>query len=104
MNVTYTLMLPCRPQDEAGFTEEEEQDVDFQIEADITYEPARISGPPEDCYPDSSECSITEVKVMSQIDGLKDADILDALEKQIGEERIIEDLWEDYMSRKYDRA
>ena len=92
METTYTLML-------GG----EEQDVDFSIEADMTYEPARISGPPEDCYPDESECDITEIKVMSEVDGLKDADILDALEKQIGEERIIEDLWEDYMSRRFDR-
>lgn len=86
MNITYTLML-----------DDEEQDVDFQIEADITYEPAYISGPPEDCYPDSSECDITSIKVMSQIDGLKDADILDALMTQVGEDTILNDLWADYM-------
>ena len=86
MKATYTLML-----------QGEEQDVDFEIEADITYQPARISGPPEDCYPDESECDITEIKVMSQIDGLKDADILDALATQVGDDTIINDLWDDYM-------
>ena len=86
MKATYTLML-----------QGEEQDVDFEIEADITYEPARISGPPEDCYPDESECDITVIKVMSKIDGLKDADILDALATQVGDDTIINDLWDDYM-------
>ena len=91
MNVTYTLMLG-----------DEEVDVDFNIEADITYEPARVSGPPEDCYPDSSECEITAIFPLDTIDGFKDSDLLDALDKQIGEDKIIEDLWEDYHSRGVD--
>ncbi len=86
METTYTLML-------GG----EEQDVDFLIEADITYEPEYISGPPEDCYPDSSECTITSVKVLSQVDGFNDDQIIEALEKQIGEDKVVQDLWEDYM-------
>ena len=93
MTVTYTLMLHG-----------EEQDVDFEISADMVYEPAFVSGPMDACYPDCSECTITEIKVMSQIDGLKDADILDALETQVGEDKIIEDLWADYMLSSADAA
>ena len=99
MNVTYTLSFPCEHQSEVGFVEMQEIDVDFEISADITYEPAFISGPMDACYPDSSECDITEIKVMSQIDGLKDSDILDALATQVGDDKIINDLWEDYMER-----
>lgn len=91
MNVTYTLML-----------NDDEIDVDFQIDADIVYQPAFISGLPENCYPDESSCDITEIKVMSTVDGIKDADILDALAKQVGDDKIIEDLWEDYMARGVD--
>ena len=91
MNVTYTLMLG-----------EEEVDVDFNIEADITYEPARVSGPPEDCYPDSSECEITSIKVLSTVEGYTDKRILMELETQVDEDKIIDDLWEDYHSRGVD--
>ncbi len=98
METTYTLLLSI-PGSE---WESEEVDVDFRIEADITYQPARISGPPEDCYPDESTCDIEDIKVMSQIDGLTDDDIIDALLKQIGEDKITEDFWEDYMSRGVD--
>lgn len=91
MNITYTLTFPgC---DDGQPVEE---DIDFQIEAAITYEPAYTTGLPENCYPDSSECDITSIKVMSQ-HGIKDADILDALEKQVGTDTITNDLWADYM-------
>ena len=91
MKATYTLMLG-----------DEEFDVDFQIEADISYEPEYISGPPEDCYPASGDCDITEIKVLSQVDGLRDADILDALGKQVGTDKITDDLWSDYHSQGVD--
>lgn len=85
MKATYTLMLG-----------EDEVDVEFEINADMTYLPARLSGPPEDCYPDESECVITSIVPLEKIDGCNDADLLDALETQVSEEKIIEDLWEDF--------
>ena len=36
----------------------------FGVTADMIYEPAKLSGPPEDCYPDNSECNIEDVKVL----------------------------------------
>ena len=85
MNITYTIMLNG-----------EEQDVDFDISADMIYEPAFVSGPMDACYPDGSECTITEIKVMSNT-GYPDAEILAELEAQVSEDTIIEDLWDDYM-------
>lgn len=80
---------------------DDEIDVDFEIDADIVYQPAFTTGLPENCYPDESECTITEIKVMSDLP-FSDSDILAALETQVGEGKIIEDLWEDYMDRGVD--
>lgn len=85
MRRTYTVMLG-----------DEEHDVTFNIHADISYQKAYISGPPEDCYPADESCEITDVDVLTSVQGFSDADLLDALEKQIGEERITDDLWDDY--------
>lgn len=93
MNKTYTLCFG-----------DQEHDIEFGIEADIVYEPARISGPPEDCYPDASECTITSIMPMDGVSGYDDAAILEALDEQVGEDRIIEDLWEDYMARRFEGA
>jgi hypothetical protein len=92
MDITYTLMLG-----------DDEIDVDFQIDADMTYAPARgMGGPWENSSPDESECDITEIKVLSDLP-FSDAVILDALETQVGEDKITEDLWEDYMDRRNNR-
>ena len=79
----------------------EEIDVDFEIDADITYEREYTTGLPENCYPAYGECDITEIKVLSQIDGFRDADIIDALETQRGE-AVEDELWDWYHSRGSD--
>ena len=87
MKITYTLML-----------NEEEVDVDFDIDAHIVYRPEQVSGPVENCYPDESECDIRDIKVLSEVDGFTDLEILAALEGQIGTDKIGEDLWEDFLT------
>ena len=39
----------------------DEEDVEVEVEWEGYYEPARISGPPENCYPEESEMDILEV-------------------------------------------
>jgi hypothetical protein len=102
VKTTYTLSLPCEMQPEAGFIEMQEIDVDFDITADIFYDPGVYSGAWENSYPASGDCDITEIKVLSKVDGLNDADILDALEKQVGTDKITDDLWADYHSQGVD--
>jgi len=91
MNKTYTLTFPCPDNDQPI-----ETDVEFKITADITYDPGVYSGPLENSYPASGECDITEIKVLTKLDGLNNADIIDALTNQIGEDQLMDDLWEDW--------
>lgn len=42
--------------------------VDIRICADMTWQPAKVSGPPEDCYPEESECNITSTEIAAAYD------------------------------------
>ncbi len=39
--------------------------VDFEVVADVTYEPAVLGGPPESCSPDCSELDFSEERILS---------------------------------------
>ena len=75
--------------------------VEFSITADMTYQPAKVSGPPEDCYPDESEIDVTEVKILSVKDAEgKEISLTPKLIKQLGEaidpSDFYYDLWEEW--------
>jgi len=81
-------------------------DNDWEIEVgisyDAVYQPAYISGPPEDCYPDESSMDITDMVILDDLpEGLTDAMVRSAAED--AEDRIIEEAWEDYDSKKNER-
>lgn len=97
MDKTYTLTFPGVDDGTPV-----EHDVKFEITADMSYDPGNVSGPPERCYPPDSSCEITEVKPMTTLDGLSDQDLIDALYEQVGEDKIMDDLWENYSSDKED--
>lgn len=84
MKQTHTLML-------GG----EEVDVDFEIEADITYQKEYTTGLPENCYPAYGECDITEVVVLTKVQGFDDEHVIEALEEQRGD-AVEEELWGNY--------
>ena len=79
----------------------EEIDVDFEIEADITYDPGCVSGPLEHCYPAYGECDITDVVVLTPVQGFDDAHVIEALETQRGD-AVEDELWDWYHSRGVD--
>ena len=79
----------------------EEIDVDFEIEADITYEREYITGLPENCYPAYGECDITEINVLTPVQGFDDAHVIEALETQRGD-AVEDELWDWYHSRGVD--
>lgn len=97
MDKTYTLTFPG-PDDGQPC----EYDVRFQITADMSYDPGNVSGPPERCYPPDSSCEITEIKPLTTLDGMRDVDLINALNEQIGEDKLMEDLWEDWQADKDD--
>lgn len=75
--------------------------VDFSITADITYRPARVSGPPEDYYPEESEVDITEMKILGlwDMEG-EEVTLTPELIKQLGEaidpSDFYDELWEEW--------
>ena len=75
--------------------------VDYSATADMRYQPERISGPPEDCYPTDSECDITAVSVFCIRDVLgKERSLPDELavliSSKLPRDRIEELCWEEF--------
>ena len=83
--------------------------LDLEISADITYEPAKLSGPPEDCNPDNSECEVTEIKILHARDEdekelpLTQA-LIDACLLQIDGTDFTDELWEAWDDARYDSS
>lgn len=79
----------------------EEYEVRVGVCYDCTYDPGVYSGPWEDSYPASGEMDITEILVLDDLPaGLTDADVKQAAADC---ERITDEAWEDYHSKKNER-
>lgn len=71
-------------------------EIEVQVEYDAVYEPAYTTGLPENCYPDSSEMTITEVVSTHDLpSGITDEMVTAAAEKDA--ERLAQECWEDFM-------
>lgn len=79
----------------------QEWEIEVRIHYDATYQPARISGPPEDCYPAESEMILTAMDILSELpQGITDKDVIAAADSD--EERIEDEAWQDFHSRGVD--
>ena len=67
-----------------------EDDVEVEVKWEGFYHRARISGPPEDCYPAEGEMDLLSVK---RTDNSESVHLLSAQE-----ERLLDLAWEDYRS------
>lgn len=75
----------------------------FEVDADITYEAARLGGPPEKCSPGYSELDITEKRIIELKD--EDGDAVSFLPEASGRllaalnwEQVEEKIWEEFHS------
>lgn len=79
-------------------------EIDLTIEYDAVYQPAKLSGPPEDCYPDESELDITDVTVpdLSSDCTVTEEQIIAYLDTAKVQERLHDACWEHFMTRGVD--
>jgi len=76
---------------------------DFTVEATLSHTPARVSGPPEDCFPEESEIDIT----LLRLNEVRDAEgtvipfttsLRDHIADTLDIDRIYELLWKEWQS------
>jgi hypothetical protein len=75
----------------------EETEIEVVVDYDANYQPARVSGPPEDCYPEDSEMTINSVT--TEFKGWE-SEIANEIENC--QDILEEQAWEDYHSRGVD--
>jgi hypothetical protein len=79
-------------------------EVEYNVEYDAVYQPAKLSGPPDRCYPDESSMdisdftvtSITKVDAESLAPQPTDEQIKAAFEKHENERLVEEACWNDF--------
>ncbi len=75
----------------------EEHEIEVRISYDATYQAARISGPPENCYPAYSEMDLTDVEAIGTLpDGITHGMLTVAA--VVDNDRLTQKAWDDYFS------
>ena len=84
----------------------EDVEVKLTVEYNAVYEPARISGPPEDCYPATSEMEILDIDIFlpdtgSYPDGVEPF-TEEFIRKYCAQDSVLKEIedkcWEDYFN------
>lgn len=81
------------------YTSETDHEIPVRIDYDAIYQPARISGPPENCYPDESEMTINAIEPLGDLPEGITQKILEEVAADMG---IEDECWEHYHSRGVD--
>jgi hypothetical protein len=72
-----------------------EHEIDVRVHYDCDYEPAKVSGPPESCYPASGEMVITEIEILHDLpEMLSPSEAYACAEDSM--DRLTEEAWESY--------
>ena len=75
----------------------EEHEITVRISYDATYEPAFISGAPENCYPAYGEMDLTAVEAVGELpDGITHGMLTVAA--VAANDRLEQEAWEDYLT------
>lgn len=75
-----------------GSQEIEGEDVQWEFNVRLIYAPGKLSGPPEDCYPDESE---VEILTGSTYPG--------GYEEKIDEDKVIQAAWDKWQQIRSER-
>jgi len=80
--------------------------VAYECSGYAVYRPARVNGPPENCWPDESECEIVDAAVtsISDDDGnpVDDNAIWLICIQALNTDKIRDQLWDQFMQRRHD--
>ena len=79
----------------------EEDEVMVYVEYDATYEPAYVTGLPENCYPDSSEMELTKITAIGKLPEGITQEMLTA-EAEADNDRLTQLAWDDYFEKEHD--
>jgi hypothetical protein len=85
-------------------------EIELDVEYKATYTAARIYGPMDDCYPAEGELELIAWPVVSKTYFCDLSDVPEITQGMIDEEvhsryeRIVDDCWDDFHSRAFERA
>ena len=80
----------------------EEWEIEVKVSYHAVYLPAKVSGPPESCYPDESELELLGITILDDLpEGMTEEMVLAAAEDQA--ERLEQEAWEDFLDSRSER-
>jgi hypothetical protein len=76
-------------------------EINVRVDYDCDYQPAKVSGPPEDCYPEAGELDMTEITILDELPSMiTDADVYAAAED--AKDRLDQEAWDHFHNRGVD--
>lgn len=81
--------------------EDDSYEVVYEVTADCWYQPAKLGGPPEDCYPEEGELDIVEFKITLIINSggehINSQELTKQCRAELDMDQIEEKVWERFM-------
>lgn len=87
---------------------DDQVEITIDVEYDAFYQSARVSGPPEDCYPAEGELTVTSHTVVSTVYLTEPKNIPEITAEIVKaaiddeEDRIYEECWDDFLGNRYE--
>ncbi len=76
-------------------------EINVRVDYDCDYQAAKVSGLPENCYPEAGDLDITEITILDELPSMiTEADVMEAADA--GKDRIHMEAWDHFHSRGVD--